>query len=129
MLRAIVFASLTALCCIQELAGAEEKYPDSRSTLTKAYRRSEPASLLLAQSSSDAKDGVAGQNIKRTKTISENEAKQIAEKAVPGRVTDLAIEKKRGANRFVVEVAPAAGGKEVDVIIDMTSGKVLGIEN
>ena len=128
MLRTMVFASLTALCFIQELANADEKVLDSRSTFTKTYRTSEPASLLLAQYSSNTKDGAAGQNAKRAKTISEDEAKQIAAKTVPGKATDVAIEKKRGANRFVVEVAPAAGGKEVDVIIDMTSGKVLGIE-
>ena len=33
-----------------------------------------------------------------------------------------------GVNRYVVEVAPAKGGKELDVVIDMASGKVLGIE-
>ena len=128
MLRIMVFASLTALCFIQELASADEKFPDGRSAFTQTYRTSESASLLLAQYSSNTKDGAAGKNAKPAKTISEDEAKQIAEKAVPGKAIDVAIEKKRGANRFVVEVAPAAGGKEVDVIIDMTSGKVLGIE-
>ncbi len=62
------------------------------------------------------------------KTISEDEAKAIAEKRVPGKAIDVAIEKKRGADRYVVEVKPAAGGKELDVIIDMVSGKVLGVE-
>ena len=128
MLRIMVFASLTSLCFIQELASADEKFPDGRSAFTQTYRTSEAASLLLAQYSGNTKDGAAGQNAKRAKTISEDEAKQIAEKAVPGKVTDVAIEKKHGANRFVVEVSPAAGGKEVDVVIDMTSGKVLGIE-
>lgn len=62
------------------------------------------------------------------KVISEDEAKAIAEKRVPGKAIDVAIEKKRGVNRYVVEVRPAAGGKELDVIIDMTSGKVIGVE-
>ena len=62
------------------------------------------------------------------KVISEDEAKKIAVKAVPGKATDIAIEKKLGANRYVVEVQPAAGGKELDVVIDMTSGKVLAVE-
>ncbi len=62
------------------------------------------------------------------KVISEDEAKAIAEKRVPGKAIDVAIEKKMGANRYVVEVKPAAGGKELDVIIDMASGKVLGVE-
>ena len=128
MLRIMIFASLTGLCFIHALANADERVPDTQFTSTKSYRTSEPESLLLAQNANNTKDGAAGQNPKRTKAISEDEAKQIAEKAVPGKVTDVAIEKKRGANRFVVEVAPAAGGKEVDVVIDMTSGKVLGIE-
>ncbi len=62
------------------------------------------------------------------KVISEDEAKKIAIKAVPGKATDIAIEKKQGVNRYVVEVQPAAGGKELDVVIDMTSGKVVAIE-
>lgn len=70
----------------------------------------------------------AGQTNKEVKFISEEEAKQIAEKKVPGKAVDVAIEKKRGANRYVVEVRPASGGKELDVIIDMVSGKVLAVE-
>ena len=62
------------------------------------------------------------------KTISQDDAKLIAVKAVPGKAIDVAIEKKAGVNRYVVEVAPAKGGKELDVVIDMASGKVLGIE-
>ncbi len=62
------------------------------------------------------------------KVISEDEAKKIAVKAVPGKATDIAIEKKQGLNRYVVEVQPAAGGKELDVVIDMTSGKVIAVE-
>ena len=62
------------------------------------------------------------------KVISQDEAKLIAVKAVPGKVIDVAVEKKGGVNRYVVEVAPAKGGKELDVVIDMASGKVLGIE-
>lgn len=65
---------------------------------------------------------------KETKVISEDDAKQIALKQVPGKAVDVAIEKKQGANRYVVEVRPAAGGKEVDVVIDMASGKVLSVE-
>lgn len=62
------------------------------------------------------------------KSISQDDAKLIAVKAVPGKAIDVTIEKKAGVNRYVVEVAPAKGGKELDVVIDMASGKVLGIE-
>jgi Peptidase propeptide and YPEB domain len=62
------------------------------------------------------------------KAISEDDAKVIAIKAVPGKVINVAVEKLKGVNRYVVEVVPTAGGKEWDVIVDMTSGKVIGIE-
>jgi uncharacterized membrane protein YkoI len=82
------------------------------------------ASAQTAQTDKPA----AGQTTKEVKFISEDEAKLIAEKKVPGKAVDVAIEKKRGANRYVVEVRPAAGGKELDVIIDMVSGKVIAVE-
>jgi uncharacterized membrane protein YkoI len=86
----------------------------------------------LAQYGSPAKAAdkapTTAQKAKETKAISEDDAKQIAVKQVPGKAVDVAIEKKLGANRYVVEVRPAAGGKEVDVVIDMVSGKVLSVE-
>ena len=61
--------------------------------------------------------------------ISENELKKLAVQAVPGKAVDVAIEKKLGANRYVVEVlSDADGGAEVDVIIDMVSHKILAID-
>ena len=128
MIRMMAFAALTVLPFLHSLAQAGEKVPDSQVNYEGAYRTLATDTLLLAQSANTSKDAAKVQSVKPAKTISEDEAKQIAEKAVPGKAIDVAIEKKRGANRFVVEVAPAAGGKEVDVIIDMTSGKVLGIE-
>ena len=128
MLRIMVFSALTGLSFLHSLAQAGEKVQESQVTYEGAYRTLATDTLLLAQSTNTSKDAAKVQSLKPVKTISEDQAKQIAEKAVPGKAIDVAIEKKRGANRFVVEVAPAAGGKEVDVIIDMTSGKVLGIE-
>jgi uncharacterized membrane protein YkoI len=60
--------------------------------------------------------------------ITEEEAVKIALKEVPGDVTAVAIEKKLGANRYVVEVLAKEGGVETDVIIDMQTGKVLATE-
>jgi hypothetical protein len=60
--------------------------------------------------------------------ITEDEAVKIALKAVPGDVTAVAIEKKLGANRYVVEVIAKEDGAETDVIIDMETGKVLTTE-
>jgi uncharacterized membrane protein YkoI len=59
--------------------------------------------------------------------ITEEEAKQIALAEVPGKVTDVAIEKKFGKATYVVEIDPDKG-PETDVIIDIETGKVLGIE-
>ena len=84
----------------------------------------ESTMTTVAQAGGSAKGAPAA----AAKTISEDQAKEIALKAVPGKVTDIAIEKKFGANRYVVEVMPTTGGKELDVIIDMTSGKVLKVE-
>lgn len=59
--------------------------------------------------------------------ITEAEAKEIALKKVPGVVTDIVIERKFGKITFVVEV-DADTGPETDVIIDINTGEVLGIE-
>jgi uncharacterized membrane protein YkoI len=60
---------------------------------------------------------------------SNDEIKAIAVAAVPGKAVDVAIEKKLGANRYVVEVlSKKDGGAEVDVIIDMATYKVIAID-
>jgi uncharacterized membrane protein YkoI len=59
--------------------------------------------------------------------ISEEEAKQIALKAVPGIVTDIVKEKKYGQMVYTVEVDPNPG-VETDVFIDIYTGEVLLIE-
>ncbi len=60
--------------------------------------------------------------------ITEAEAVEIALKFLPGDVTGVTIEKKLGANRYVVELIAKEDGVETDVIIDMTTGRVLGTE-
>lgn len=86
--------------------------------------------VTIAQAGNIAKAAPAPNSSKGgANVISEDEAKKIALKAVPGKVQDIAVEKKLGADRYVVEVIPAKGGKEVDVVIHMTTGKVLAIEN
>jgi uncharacterized membrane protein YkoI len=93
-----------------------------RIALTSADHAQGAAAVAVAAPAPASKKG------SDAKVISEDEAKAIAEKRVPGKAIDVAIEKKMGANRYVVEVKPAAGGKELDVIIDMASGKVLAVE-
>lgn len=58
--------------------------------------------------------------------ITEQEAIAIAQKAVNGKVTDVGIEEKFGKAAYVVEID--ADGVETDVIIDIDTGEVLGIE-
>jgi uncharacterized membrane protein YkoI len=89
----------------------------------------EGSMTVLAQAGATSKSQAASVPAKVAKTITEDEAKKLALQAVPGKVIDVAIEKKKGADRYVVEVVPAKGGKEVDVIIHMTTGKILAIEN
>lgn len=86
------------------------------STNSAAPKKAEPAP-------SSEEGGTQASSIKLT----EEQAKQIALKAVSGEVTDVAIEKKLGANRYVVEIL-ADNGIETDVIIDMDTGEVLDTE-
>jgi uncharacterized membrane protein YkoI len=60
--------------------------------------------------------------------ISKEQASQSALQAVPGQVTDVTIERKLGKTVYVIEVIADKGGDETDVLVDMDSGKVLGIE-
>lgn len=62
-----------------------------------------------------------------TATISVEQAKVIALKTMPGKVTDVAIEKKRGKTVYVVEIRTESQG-ERDVFIDMQSGAVVGTD-
>ncbi len=60
------------------------------------------------------------------KVISEENAKKIALKIVSGKVTDITIEMKFNRKTYVVEIDAVDG--ETDVIIDIKTGEVLGIE-
>jgi hypothetical protein len=59
--------------------------------------------------------------------LDEEKAKEIALEEVPGTVIDIAVERKSGKLVYVVEI-DANSGPETDVIIDMDTGEVLGIE-
>ena len=59
--------------------------------------------------------------------ITEEEAKAIALKAVPGKVTNVVIERKKGTNVYVVEIMSEEKG-EIDVFVDIVSGKVIGTD-
>ncbi len=59
--------------------------------------------------------------------ISEAEATKIALERIPGKATDVTIERKLGENVYVVEIQAADGG-EKDVFVDIESGQILGTD-
>jgi uncharacterized membrane protein YkoI len=58
--------------------------------------------------------------------ISEEQATKIALERMPGKVTSVVIERKRGKMVYVVEIQTADGEK--DVFVDIASGKIVGTE-
>jgi uncharacterized membrane protein YkoI len=60
--------------------------------------------------------------------ISKDQATQVALAALPGKVTDATIERKRGKNVWVIEIVSDKDGGETDVLVDMDSGKVIGFD-
>jgi hypothetical protein len=58
--------------------------------------------------------------------ISAEDAKRIALQRVPGKVTDVTIEKKKGKSVYVVEIQ--TGSREVDVFVDIQTGEIVGTD-
>ena len=95
-----------------------------------------PAVVLLAVCGApDA--GVAAETGKRLAAaqggaapgiITKEQATQAALQALPGKVTDVTVEKKRGKDVYVIEIVGDKDGTETDVLIDMVSGAVLGMD-
>ncbi len=61
--------------------------------------------------------------------VTREQATQAALQALPGKVTDVTIEKKHGKNVYVIEIVAEKDGAETDVLVDMASGAVLGMEH
>ena len=59
--------------------------------------------------------------------ITEDQAKAIALKTIPGKVTKVVIEKKKGKMVYVVEIMSEKKG-EIDVFVDIVTGKVIGTD-
>jgi uncharacterized membrane protein YkoI len=59
--------------------------------------------------------------------ITEAQAMKIALEQIPGKVTDVKIERKRGKNVYVVEIQTPDGG-EKDVFVDIETGKIVGTD-
>jgi uncharacterized membrane protein YkoI len=60
--------------------------------------------------------------------VSKEQAVKKAMAVVPGEVTDVSVEKKRGREVWVVEIVAEKNGVETDVLVDMDSGRVIGTE-
>jgi uncharacterized membrane protein YkoI len=60
--------------------------------------------------------------------VSGGEAAEIALKKVPGKANSVSIERKSGKNVYVVEIIEKSSGKEVDVFVDIETGKVVGTD-
>jgi len=59
--------------------------------------------------------------------ISPEEASKIALEKVPGNVTEVTIERKRGKQVYVVEIQTPDEG-EKDVLVDIKTGRIIGTE-
>jgi len=59
--------------------------------------------------------------------ISPEEASKIALERIPGNVTEVTIERKRGKEVYVVEIQTANEG-EKDVLVDIKTGRIIGTE-
>ena len=85
------------------------------------------AILLLAPAMAAAQTQQPAPPAERAAKITKEQATKVALEQVPGKVTDVTIERKRGKNVYVVEIQSPDQG-EKDVIVDMESGKVVGTE-
>ena len=87
----------------------------------------QPAHVAAA---AETRDGPSPVGVKSAAgKVSKEQAVQNALAALPGTVGEVTIEKKRGRNVWVVEVVTEKTGDEKDVLVDMDSGKVIGIED
>ena len=58
--------------------------------------------------------------------VSQEQATKIALAHMPGKVTSVTIERKRGKMVYVVEIQTSDGEK--DVLVDIMSGQIVGTE-
>ena len=98
--------------------------------MKRTIRRGLLASLLLAQAMAASQAQQPGSSKERAPPaakITQEQAKKIALERIPGEVTDVVIEKKRGRNVYVIEIqSPELG--ERDVFVDIETGKIVGTD-
>ena len=59
--------------------------------------------------------------------LTEEQATKIALERIPGKVTEVKIERKRGKNVYVVEIQTTNVG-EKDVFVDIKTGRIVGTD-
>lgn len=95
---------------------------DGKLVVSNALPASNPASNV----SSVGKAGKPSKPKSPVAKISAAEAKRIALERMPGKATDVKIERKLGKNVYVVEIQTSRGEK--DVFVDIESGKIVGTD-
>src|SRR5215813_11407803 len=82
---------------------------------------------LVAMSLVPATAAAEAQQRQPTPKITEEQATKIALERIPGKVTEVTIERKRGKYVYVVEIqTPDAGEK--DVFVDIQTGEIVGTD-
>ena len=80
----------------------------------------------MAAAQSKAPPGLGTERTPPVAKITEEQATKIALERIPGKVTDVKIERKRGKNVYVVEIQTAQGEK--DVFVDIETGRIVGTD-
>jgi uncharacterized membrane protein YkoI len=76
----------------------------------------------------DGKDVAPARVAGAVPRISQEQATENALKVLPGKVTEVTQERKRGKTVWVIEIVADKDGSENDVLVDMTSGAILAVE-
>jgi uncharacterized membrane protein YkoI len=85
--------------------------------------------LVLAAPSAIAQPPPAGEpDTRPVLRITKDQARERASAFQPGEVTAVDLERKRGRVFWVVEIQTPAGD-EVDVLVDVESGQVVGLDD
>jgi uncharacterized membrane protein YkoI len=87
-----------------------------------------PISIAVAQAPAGQNSRPAAAGPDAAVKVTEGQAREIALKAMPGKITDVAIEKKRGRTVYTVEIRAEKDGAEVDILVDVESGQIIGMD-
>jgi uncharacterized membrane protein YkoI len=83
--------------------------------------------ILLAPIMANAQRQPDSERAAPVAKISEEQATKIALELIPGTVTEVKIERKKGRHVYVVEIQTPNEG-EKDVFVDIQTGKIVGTD-